>query len=382
MKSVVLPSSRRADEVNIAADRQSWERLARKLLEQEPNEGCTFVLTRPSVGVVRTSVVLGEVVWPSAGEVVATPHALEISADYISRALDIAIDAGPKVGLCLVHTHPRSELGVGIARFSLRDDWYEHRLFPTIAQTRPQAISASVLLGSAGDMDARIWWREGSGAVTQPAQAIRIVGPELTILETPSSIWADHPDPAVMDHSTRLWGKEGRRRLQNLRIGIVGAGGTGSLSGFALATMGVGKLRVWDKDIALKENRHRTAGITMEYVGRLKVEALKALAESVATAVPFSIEAYDSWATTEGGLRQLKDCDVVFCCVDKLAPRVPLNDLAYAHLIPVIDMSSWIHPDKNKRIDALMTHAQVWSPGVPCAWCRETLSSYEAPRST
>ncbi|HWR35038.1 MAG TPA: hypothetical protein VN622_04095 [Clostridia bacterium] len=39
------------------------------------------------------------------------------------------------------------------------------------------------------------------------------------------------------------------------------------------------------------------------------------------------------------------------------------------------DMASWIHPDRHKRIDALMTHAHVWSPGIPCAWCRETISS-------
>jgi hypothetical protein len=307
---------------------------------------------------------------------VATPHALEISADYISRALDIAIDAGPMVGLCLVHTHPRSEWGEGIARFSSRDDWYEQRLFPTIDAARPEALSASVVLGSGGDVDGRIWWREGKADLTQPAHTIRVVGPELTLLETPSSLWRDHPDPSVMDRSTRLWGGEGRRRLQNLRIGIVGGGGTGSLSIFALATMGVGNLRVWDKDTAQKQNRHRTAGITSEYVGKPKVQALKAFAESIATAEPFLMEVYEDLGTTEEGLRRLKDCDIVFCCVDKFAPRVPLNDLAYAHLIPVLDTASWMHPDKNKKIDALMTHAHVWSPGIPCAWCRETLTSY------
>jgi molybdopterin-synthase adenylyltransferase len=127
--------------------------------------------------------------------------------------------------------------------------------------------------------------------------------------------------------------------------------------------MGVGNLRVWDKDIAHKQNRHRTVGITAKYVGRAKVEALKAFAESVATAEPFLIEVHEAWGTTDEGLRSLKDCDIVFCCVDKFAPRVPLNDLAYAHLIPVLDMASWMHPDKNKKIDALMTHAHVWVTG-------------------
>lgn len=376
VRTISLPSGRRADEIHIAMDRETWEEILSKLHAQAPAEACTFALTRPSVGVLRTTALLREVIWPHAGEVVATPQALEISADYISRAIDIAIDAGPMVGLCLVHTHPRSEWGEGIAHFSPRDDWYEQRLFPTILGARPRALSASVVLGSAGDVDARIWWREDKTPLTQPAHAIRIVGPELTVLETPSSRWRDHLDPSVMDRSTRLWGREGRRRLQNLRVGVVGAGGTGSLSIFALATMGVGDLRVWDKDIAQKQNRHRTAGITVADVGKPKVQALKAFAESVATAEPFLIEAYEDWGTTEEGLRHLRDCDLAFCCVDKFAPRVPLNDLAYAHLIPILDMASWIHADKNKRIDALMTHAHVWSPGIPCAWCRETLTSY------
>jgi hypothetical protein len=143
-----------------------------------------------------------------------------------------------------------------------------------------------------------------------------------------------------------------------------------------LATMGIGKLSLWDKDIGKKENRHRTVGITADFVGKPKVEALQALARSVATANPFEVEAFEDWATSPESLERLKDCDIIFCCVDKFAPRVPLNDLAYIHLIPTIDMASWMHADQQRRIDALVTHAHVWSPGIPCAWCRGTLNSY------
>jgi hypothetical protein len=364
-----------ADEVHIASSRATWQEITARLKAQAPSEACTFVLTRPSRGVLRATVLLREILWPLPGEVLATPHRLEISADYISRVLDSAIDAGPMVGVCLVHTHPKSDLGEGIAQFSRRDDWYEQRLFPTLVLGRPNSVSASVVLASTGDVDARIWWEGERGVCAQAAHAIRAVGPELTIIETPSSHWADHSDPAIMDRSTRLWGKEGRKKLQNLRVGVLGGGGTGSLSVFALATMGVGKLLAWDKDVAAAQNRHRTAGITKKHVGKPKVRALKAHAESVATAEPFTMEVYEDWGTTAEGLKRLKDCDVIFCCVDKFAPRVPLNDMAYAHLIPTLDMASWMHVDHNKQIDSLMTHAHVWSPGIPCAWCRETLSS-------
>jgi len=373
---MVLPAGHLADEVHIAAPRTTWLGIVSRLQAQAPDEACTFVLIRPSRGFHRTSVILGEVLWPVPGEVVATPERLEISADYITRVLEAAIDAGPLVGVCLVHTHPRWRWGRGVGVFSPRDDWYENRLFPTLTMDRDDCICASVVIGSEGDVDARVWWREGPSVQTQPAQVIRVVGPELTFLETPSSSWRDHPDPSVMDRSTRLWGEEGRRRMQNLRVGVAGVGGTGSLSVLGLATMGVGKLSIWDKDEAKKENRHRTVGITREFVGKPKVEALKALASAVATADPFEIEAFEEWATGAEALKRLKDCDIIFCCVDRFAPRVPLNDLAYVHLIPTIDMASWIHADRNRQIDALVTHAHVWSPGIPCAWCRGTLSSY------
>jgi hypothetical protein len=361
---VVLPSLHRAEEVHLAVERTVWAELSGRLMADAPNEACAFVLARPSVGILRTTVILGAIVWPREGDVEATPQRLEISADYITRAMDAAADAGPRVGLCLVHTHPDTDWGEGIAEFSHRDDWYEQRLFPTVVGSRLEALSASLVLNRKGEVDGRIWWRGSKGPATQPAHALRIVGPELTVLETPTSPWTDHADPTIMDRSTRLWGREGRRRLQNLRVGIVGGGGTGSLVTFAAATMGVGKLRIWDKDIAGKENRHRTAGITQEFVGKPKVQALKALAEALATADPFLVQVYEDWATTELGCRQLKDCDIIFCCVDKFAPRVPLNDLAYAHLIPTVDVASWIHPDRNGKIDALMTHAH------------ETLTSY------
>ena len=371
-----FPLGQLADEVHVATTRKIWREITHGLQAQAPNEACTFVLVRPSRGRRRVSVILGEILWPTPGEVEATPERLEVSADYVTRALEAAIDSGPMVGVCLVHTHPRSRWGRGVGVFSARDDWYEKRLFPTMTMDRAGCICASIVIGSEGDVDARVWWRDESSFRTQPAHAIRIVGPELTMLETPASPWKDHPDPSLMDRSTRLWGEQGRKRMQNLRIGVAGGGGTGSLSVLGLATMGAGKLSIWDKDIGKKENRHRTVGITADFVGKPKVEALQAMARSLATADPFEIEVFEDWATSEESLERLKDCDIILCCVDKFAPRVPLNDLAYLHLIPTIDMASWIHADRDQRIDALVTHAHVWSPGIPCAWCRGTLNSH------
>lgn len=369
-----LPFKKLADEINVACESAVWRELNERLRRDAPNEACVFALSRPSRGFRRTTIIVRELIWPLKGEVAATPQSLEISAEYITRVMDAAIDAGDMVGVVMVHTHPDTKHGKGRAFFSPRDDWYEQRLFPTITLDRAQAISGSIVLGSDhSDVDARIWWEDADGTHVQLAQAIRIVGPEITFLETRHSGWKDHPDPAVMDRSTRLWGTEGRRRLQNLRVGFVGVGGTGSIALFSLATTGVGKMKCWDKDIIKKENLHRTMSATKAMLGQNKAKALAEVARLVATAEPFEIEAFPIWGTSEEGLRGLKDCDIALCCVDKFAPRVPLNDLAYAHLIPIVDIASWIHATKG-IVDAIMTHAHPWTPGIPCAWCRQTLT--------
>jgi hypothetical protein len=381
MEKVTIPHQRLVEEVHVACEAPIWAEIHQRLRAEEPNEGCSFVLTEPSRGATRATVILREPIWPQPGDVDATPFSLEIHADYISRAMDASTDAGELTGVALVHTHPRTAFGSGVGRFSPRDDWYEMRLFPTLTAGRAGAIAASIVLGSAPrDLDARIWWDAGRGIATQSVDVVRVVGPEITFIEALHSRWTDHPDPELMDRSTRLWGREGRRRLQNLRVGVVGAGGTGSISLLALATMGVGRIRAWDRDDIKKENLHRTFGATRAMIGTNKVVALAGTIRDIATADPFLFEPIDEWATTPAGITSLKDCDVVFCCVDKFGPRVPLNDFAYAHLIPVVDMASWIHPDAHGVVDAIMTHAHVWSPGVPCAWCRQTLTPYRLMR--
>jgi hypothetical protein len=375
MSTNALPTGRLAEEVHIACEGEHWERLVARLRADAPQEACTFVLTRPSRGNRRATVLLGEAIWPEPGEVAATSQSLEISGDYISRALDRCIDQGPLVGLALIHTHPETEFGPGVGIFSARDDWYECRLFPTLTLGRPDALFASVVVGSTpSSVDARVWWKSETLAV-QPATTVRVVSKTLRLIETPHSRWMDHPDPEVVDRSTLMWGVEGRRILQNLRVGVVGGGGTGSIVIVTAAMMGTGKMSAWDADAVQTTNLNRLLGANRDDVGKKKIHVLRDFATRVATASPFEFEAIDEIGTSAIALKALKDCDVIFSCVDRLAPRVPLNDLAYVHLIPTFDMGSWVHEDEGAgTVDAFMTHAMVWSPGMPCGRCTQKLS--------
>lgn len=369
-----MRTARLTEEIHVACAEATWTEVTQRLRAAAPDEACCFLLTHPSRGRRRTTVLLGQPIWPAEGEVDATPGSLELSADFITRALDAAADAGPLAGIALIHTHPASAWGRGRGRFSPRDDRYEARLFQTAILGKPAALHASIVLGSDGDLDARVYAQHQDELAMATAQAVRVVGDRLRIIETPTSHWTEHPDPAVMDRSARVLGREGQRILQNLRVGIAGNGGTGSITEISLATMGVGNIIAWDKDVVKKHNRPRLVGPTRHDVGKPKVQALAAAARTAATASPFNIETHEAWATSSDGLAMLRDCDMVFSCVDVFAARVPLADLAYAHLIPVVDMGSKVYSGR-AGIECLLSTAQVWSAGKPCPWCNGTISS-------
>ncbi len=93
-------------QLHIACEAETWNEMERRLRSEFPKEACCFVITRRSKGIRRLSVLLRELMWPEPGDVTATKYSLEISANYISRALDALNDAGPFAGIALIHTHP------------------------------------------------------------------------------------------------------------------------------------------------------------------------------------------------------------------------------------------------------------------------------------
>ena len=68
-------------------------------------------------------------------------------------------------------------------------------------------------------------------------------------------------------------GYEGQLRLKNSRVVIVGLGGLGSPVAIQLAAMGVGTIRLVDRDVVELSNLHRQHLYGVDDVGLPKVEA-------------------------------------------------------------------------------------------------------------
>lgn len=129
-------------------------------------------------------------------------------------------------------------------------------------------------------------------------------------------------------------GFEGMEKIRGAKVCVVGAGGIGNPVITQLVAMGIGKLRIVDRDVIEVTNLHRQHLYTDDDIGRVKVEAaaerLRRLNPTVEIEpVPTSVTKY----TAEG---IVKGFDVVIDALDSVDARYALNDACIMQNIPLI----------------------------------------------
>lgn len=129
-------------------------------------------------------------------------------------------------------------------------------------------------------------------------------------------------------------GFEGMEKLRSTKVCVVGAGGIGNPVITQLVAMGVGKLRIVDRDVIEVTNLHRQHLYTDDDIGRVKVEAaaerLRKLNPGIEIEpVPTSVTKF----TAEG---IVKGFDIVIDALDSIDARYALNDACIKHNIPLV----------------------------------------------
>ena len=129
-------------------------------------------------------------------------------------------------------------------------------------------------------------------------------------------------------------GYEGQLKLRNAKVCVVGVGGLGNPITSRLAAMGIGKLRIVDRDVIELSNLHRQTMFDEDDVGEIKVEAaakkLKKLNPDIEIeALPVSVNDYTALEVIEG-------CDVVVDALDSVNARYSLNKACVTKNIPFV----------------------------------------------
>ncbi len=130
------------------------------------------------------------------------------------------------------------------------------------------------------------------------------------------------------------FGLDGQRRLRGKRACIVGLGGLGSIISTQLASMGVGHLRIVDRDIVEISNLQRQHLYGVDVIGLPKVEAA---AQRLRRLNPFvEVEPLPVSLNPRNVERILEGVDVVLDGLDRMAPRYTVNRACVGKGIPYI----------------------------------------------
>jgi adenylyltransferase/sulfurtransferase len=129
-------------------------------------------------------------------------------------------------------------------------------------------------------------------------------------------------------------GYQGQLKLRISKACVVGVGGLGNPITTRLVAMGIGKLRIIDRDVIELSNLHRQTMFDESDIGQVKVEIaakkLKKLNPDVEIeSLPISINNYTALDAVEG-------CDVVIDALDSVNARYALNKACVEKNIPFV----------------------------------------------
>jgi hypothetical protein len=282
-----------------------------------------------------------------------------------------------------VHCHG----GVDSVGFS-GDDFASHeRGYPALVDIAAGLPIGALVFASnaiAGD----IWLPGGRRVKLQDA---RVVGrPQRQLYPSPPRrVVAD----VAYDRQARLFGDRGQEILRGQKVGIIGAGGAGSLIVEYLARLGVGHIVVADPDRVEMSNVPRVVGSTrrdalswltastrgariQRWGARLARHKTKIVARAARQANRnMLIERIEGDVAINAVAQRFIDCDFLFLAADSMRARLVFNALVYQYLIPGAQVGAKVTVDKatGEVLDVFSVYRPVLPDGG-CLWCNGLIS--------
>ncbi len=323
-------------------------------------EDLCFALWRPSTGAHRTTGLVTEILLPTAGDRKLHGN-VSFEPQYLARAVRRACEA--QAGVAFMHSHPVS----GWQGMSEPDVVAERdRIAPPSRAAGFPLLGLTV--GADGVWSARFWRWNGREYERTICDKVRVVGSSIELSLNPSRT------PPLL-RSTRLrrtldtWGSERQAELASLRIGIVGVGSVGTIVAETLARIGAANVLLLDADRVEEHNLDRLLYASSKDIGRFKVDLVAEQLKRSATASSFRVDAIRAWVQERDAFAAALDCDVLFAAVDRPLPKDVLNNIAYAHFIPVVFGGVRVATKPDGRLaDATWSVVRA-GPGSRCLRC-------------
>jgi hypothetical protein len=373
-----------SDEINIRITASAWSSLHGHLFPGDGDEhgavlGASVVNTQDG-----TRLLVREV-WLAQDGVDYVPSERGyrmLTADFVGdRIMDCAES---KLAYLAVHCHGGDE-SVG---FSTTDMASHDRGYPALldlADGLPVGGLVFARHAVAGD----IWLADGRRL---PVARLEVAGRPINVLrDTP----ARHPrrGPAY-DRQARLFGDRGQDILARQKVGVIGAGGAGSLIVEYLSRLGVGHVVVVDSKRVSPTNVPRVVGSTSwdarswlraasrpgwlrrigEVTAARKVRLARRLARKASRGT--RVTAIARSVVENEVAMALVDCDYIFLAADSMQARLIFNSIVHQYLIPGVEVGAKVTVDKESgEIIEVFSVCRPITPDLGCLWCNDLISA-------
>jgi molybdopterin/thiamine biosynthesis adenylyltransferase len=193
---------------------------------------------------------------------------------------------------------------------------------------------------------------------------------------------------AAFDRQSRLLGDAGQNLLARTTVGVIGAGGAGSLIVEYVARLGVRHIVCADPDRLETTNVPRIVGArswdawpVLTKLGRpawlrrlgkrlaaRKVTIAKRVARQANGEIMF--EGIPSNVVLDHVAKRFADCDYIFLAADSMQARLVFNAIVNQYLIPGVQVGAKVRIDQGTGavIDVYSVVRPV-TPGHGCLWC-------------
>lgn len=258
-----------------------------------------------------------------------------------------------------VHTHP-----AGNATHSVHDDRVDAELQRVALNRVGSAAYASLVLGGQPEAPHFAGRMRTQRDVDWVAiDRVRVVGRNLQLLTSDPKA---NFDAGVFSRQVLAFGDAGQAVLRQLRVGVVGAGGTGSSVIEQLLRLGVGEIVAIDKQPLEGSNVTRVYGSNFADAGVLKVELAARQAKGIGLGT--DLIAVEGTVADEAVAGTLVHCDVVFGCTDDHLGRAIITRLPIYLLQLLIDCGVVVD-SRGGELHGIFGRVSVVPPLEPCLVC-------------
>ncbi|HEX7802602.1 MAG TPA: ThiF family adenylyltransferase [Pseudoxanthomonas sp.] len=303
---------------------------------------------------------------PERAYVRRTPYELEATSAGFVPALQRADELGAVA--IWVHNHPGED---ALPLPSSYDEVVDQKLADTFRIRTSSDFYGTLIVSPRANADrvafsGEVHWGQASSIAIE---RLWIVGDRLRLIPNFGAS-LDH-SRELFDRNVRALGGAVQSTLGDLRIGIVGCGGTGSAVAEQLARIGVRRFVLIDPDTLSLSNTTRVYGSTPALVGQKKTEVAASNIQRIAENADCTL--LNGRVTDNEVIQELAQCDVVFGCTDDNGGRLVLSRFSTYLLCPLIDCGVLISSDSQGQVTGIDGRVTVQTPGNACLICRSRI---------